>query len=176
MSDQTVGPRINELLAVEAAKWVGVKEVGGDNKGPEVEMFQKSVNGIAVGQSWCMDFMQYCIKAVEKEFSLTSPIFRSEHVLTVWNKSPVSMRSTAPEVGYLMFWQHVGTSNGHVGVVTRVGPKAGVVSTIEGNTGDGEGVVREGDGVYRRLRACEGTVKMKVLGYMKVFDETPSKT
>jgi len=42
----------NRLIA-EATKYVGVREVGGPNKGPDVEMFQRYTDGKAVGESWC---------------------------------------------------------------------------------------------------------------------------
>ena len=44
------------LLIHEAKRWVGVTEVGGNNRGQVVEIFQKAVGGVANGQPWCMDF------------------------------------------------------------------------------------------------------------------------
>jgi hypothetical protein len=41
------------LLAFEAARWKGITEVGGPNKGQIVEMFQKAVDGKAQGEPWC---------------------------------------------------------------------------------------------------------------------------
>lgn len=151
-----------------AKKYIGTKESGGDNKGRQVEEFQKAIDGKAQGEAWCMAFVQFCIKQVEKEdLTVNSKIFKSEHCLTVWNKTPESQRLKIPEVGCLILWQFGNTSNGHVGVVTCVGPTR--VDTIEGNTGEGKGIVREGDGVYERNRSRAGSEEMKVLGYLKVF-------
>jgi uncharacterized protein (TIGR02594 family) len=150
-----------------AQKYVGVKEKGGDNKGPEVEQFQKAVDGKAAGEPWCMAFVQFCINVVEAATKQKSKIFESEHCLTVWNKTPVEQRLKEPVPGCLVIWQFGDTSNGHVGIVTAVFKNS--IHTIEGNTGDGKGVVREGDGVYARNRSRVGSDKMKVLGYLKVF-------
>jgi uncharacterized protein (TIGR02594 family) len=157
----------NKRLIEVAKKYVGVKESGGDNKGPEVEKFQKAVDGKASGEAWCMCFVQYCIKEVEKEKNIKSKVFSSEHVMTVWNNTPKELRLTKPEVGSIMIWSFVGTASGHAGFVTKVGPTR--VDTIEGNTGDGKGIVREGDGVYERNRSHTGDAKMKVMGWLKVF-------
>lgn len=153
----------SRLTLIEIAqKYVGVKEQGGDNKGPEVERFQKAVDGKASGEPWCMAFVQYCIK----ESKLESKIFESEHCLTVWNKTPKEQRLKEPKVGSLVIWQFGDTSNGHVGIVTAVFKNS--IHTIEGNTGDGKGVVREGDGIYARNRSRAGSQQMKILGYLKI--------
>jgi hypothetical protein len=104
---------------------------------------------------------------VEKQTNVKSKIFKSEHCLTVWNNSPKELRLKEPEVGCLVIWQYDNTTNGHVGIVTKVNKNT--IETIEGNTGTGAGVVREGDGVYARKRSKAGSDKMKILGYLKVF-------
>lgn len=154
------------MLVEVAKRFIGVKEKG-DNRGPEVEAFQKALDGKAAGEPWCMAFVQYCILEVEKARNTKSKVSKSEHCLTVWNKSPKELRLKEPEVGCLIIWQFGNTSSGHVGIVTKVNKNT--VETVEGNTGDGSGVVREGDGVYARRRSKLGSQKMKVLGYLKVF-------
>lgn len=156
-----------ELLAV-AAKYVGVHEVGGPNKGPDVERFQKAVDGKAQGESWCMAFAQFCIIEVENRYSIKSPVYKSEHCLTVWNQTSSLMRLPKPEVGCLVIWRHGKTSAGHVGIVETLNSD-GTLGTIEGNTGAGAGVVREGDGVYRRTRSVTGSGDMNVVGFLRVF-------
>jgi hypothetical protein len=44
-------------------------------------------------------------------------------------------------------------------------------TTIEGNTGNGSGVVREGDGVYKRTRSINGAGTMVVMGFIDPFAE-----
>lgn len=154
-----------QQLILEAKRWVGVREKGGDNKGKEVELFQKAVDGKAQGESWCLGFVQFCVLKVLRETTL----YKTEHCLTLWNKTPKEYRLEAPIPGAIMVWQHAGTSSGHVGIVTRVAGDN--INTIEGNTGDGAGVVREGDGVYERTRSKKGTTSMQVLGWIKPYQE-----
>ena len=150
-----------------ARQFIGTKEEGGDNKGSLVELFQKALDGKAAGEAWCMAFVQYCVLEVERLTKTKSKIFKSEHCLTVWNKSPKELRLEKPEVGCLVIWQYGDTINGHVGIVTKVNKNT--IETIEGNTGTGAGVVREGDGVYARKRSKFGSDKMQIKGYLKVF-------
>jgi len=149
-------------------KYIGVREVGGPNKGADVERFQKAVDGKAQGESWCMAFSQFCIKEVEDKLAVKSPVYKSEHCLTVWNQTSSLMRLKDPEPGCLIIWRHGKTASGHVGVVELVNGD-GTVGTIEGNTGPGAGVVREGDGVYRRTRAVVGTADMPGVGFLRVL-------
>ena len=67
------------------------------------------------------------------------------------------------------------TTSGHVGIVIRLLPDSingSRVETIEGNTGNGAGVVREGDGVYRRVRSLAGSDTMKVKGFLRCWNPT----
>lgn len=168
MSDNMCEMSNEQLLVLTAKHFVGTREdPKKDNSGELIVLFQKAVDQKAEGESWCMAFAQYCIMEVEKAKQVKSRIFKSEHCLTVWNKSPKEMRLKEPEVGCLIIWQFGDTSNGHVGIVTKVNKNT--VETIEGNTGDGSGVIRNGDGVYARKRSKLGSDKMKVLGYLKAF-------
>jgi len=156
----------NLALIVEAKKWVGVHEQGGNNKGKEVEIFQKAVDGQSSGEAWCMAFVQYCIKQTEATLGIKSKIYRSEHCLTVWGKSPTTMRLTKPEVGCVVIWQHGTTSSGHTGFVTGVDANGNLL-TIEGNT-NGAGS-RDGDGVFSKTRNKTADGTLKVVGFLKVF-------
>lgn len=159
-------------LVAEATKWIGVRETP-KNRGPEVESFQRAVDGKAQGEPWCMAFVMYCLKAADA--AVTGPSFRlfeTEHVMTCWNRSPMEMRIQSLDVkpGDLMLWQHYKngkpTNSGHVGVVVGVqGP--GTIETIEGNTSDGSGVVREGDGVFRRVRHVTASGTMRLKGFLR---------
>jgi hypothetical protein len=162
-----------KLLTLEAQKWLGVVEKGGANKGPEVEMFQKALDGKAAGEPWCAAFMMYCIEQVEKATGVKSRLFKSEHVLTLWNKSPADLRAAKPQVGSLVIWQNYRdgrpTISGHVGIVVEH-PKPNVIFTIEGNTGPEAGVNREGDGVYKKVRPFPSVSKnMQIKGFLKVW-------
>jgi len=171
-SPQRLKPDINlniELLKT-AQSYVGTMEKGGDNKGPEVEAFQKAVDGKAHGEAWCMSYVQFCIKEVEQKFGIDSTIFKSEHCLTVWGKSPGAIRVARPTPGCIVIWRFKGTFNGHVGIVEKVGAN-NYIETIEGNTGESVGGIQDSDGVYRRVRRMDPpeAVKMQVLGYIRAF-------
>jgi len=144
----------------EASKHIGTVEVGGDNKGATVEAFQKAVDGVAAAESWCMAFVQYCLKAVGG-----SILFKSEHCLTVWEKSPIACRTMNPKPGAIVIWRMKGTNSGHTGIVKSV--VGTLMLTVEGNTGPGPGIERNGDGVYeksRNVRPLGGT--MELVGYL----------
>jgi uncharacterized protein (TIGR02594 family) len=155
------------LLLEIARKYVGVKEIGGENRGPEVEAFQKAVDGVADREPWCMSFVQHCIQQVEEELKVNSPLLSSEHCLSVWRAAPKECILYHPEAGSIAIWQMNGTLAGHTGIVERV--EADAFHTIEGNTSNGSGVVREGDGVYRRVRKRSGSGKMRLLGFLRPF-------
>ena len=158
-------------LVEVATKYIGIKESTNHNDGPEVEMFQKAVDGKAQGESWCMAFCQFCLQQVEQIENIRSNVFHSEHCLTVWNKTDKTLHSNKPEPGYIVIWQHGDTTQGHTGIVTDV-VDDNHFGTIEGNTADGSGVVRDGDGVYRRTRSIVGAGSMKVLGFINPFADT----
>lgn len=171
-----------KTLIDTATAFIGVTEEGADNCGKQVEIFQRAVNSKAERESWCMAFIQYClIKALEKltllpEFKnkVIDIVFKSEHVLTVWNKTDKKYRLTKPEIGCVVFWQFVKdgveTASGHTGLVVGISVDGKSITTIEGNTGPGGAVVRNGDGVYKKVRMVAGTKTMKVVGFIYPFD------
>lgn len=157
----------NDVLVHEAQNWIGVKE-DGDNSGPEVEMFQRTINAHPNKEAWCADFVIFCITQVEKKLAIKSEIYRSEVAQDLFFKSSPSLRLIEPCPGAVIIWRHGTTNLGHAGIIETVG-KDGFLTTIEGNTGPGDGVVREGDGVYRRLRTKTGSSSMSVVGFIKPF-------
>jgi hypothetical protein len=170
------------LLSFEAKRWVGVLEEG-QNSGQLIQIFQRLVDGRAEGEPWCMCFAQYCIKMVDqffaelfpKELASESSIFRSEHCLTTWNKSP-HLRILEPVKGSLCIWQKFDgdkpTTSGHTGIVTDV-HEDGTISIVEGNTAPQTSrmIEREGDGVYlkryKRDHMSKGSLKLK--GFLRVW-------
>lgn len=186
-ADLSVGVPV-EPLAVEfdagdevikqALTFVGVSEEGGDNKGKQVEEFQKAVDGKASGESWCMGFAMFVLLAVAKAFNLKMRLFKSESCTEVWNKSPKECRVLIDnlEPGDLLIWQYYGadgkpTWKGHTGFFKQWA-RDGRLETIEGNTGPAVGEIeREGDGVYIKIRTKTGTAKMNLLGGLRAFAE-----
>jgi hypothetical protein len=163
------------MLVFEAKRWVGIKEVGGQNKGQVVEMFQKAVDGKASGEPWCLAFVQFCLQMVDKEYDFVrqmkankAMVFNTEHCLTLWNNTNTNQRRKDPEIGTIVLWRHGDTTSGHAGIVTEILEK-GEFRTVEGNTGDGSGVIREGDGVFERVRSINGAGSMKILGFVHAW-------
>jgi len=167
---EIVTPIIDPNLAMVrmVQGFLGVKESGGDNRGEWVDKFEKSIGGKAEGQSWCLAFVQFCANEVAKQLGCTNKLFATEHCLTVWNKTDPKQRLPLPQVGCLIIWQFGNTAEGHVGTVVEVLPN-NQVKTIEGNTSDGKGINRNGDGVYERVRSTKGSESFHVKGFLKVF-------
>lgn len=168
-------------LVSEAEKWLSVREKGSPNHGPDVEMFQKEVDGKAQGEPWCMAFAQFCIAQVDRAlgpkaaFYRKSWIYRTEHCLTCWDRSPSGARAMLHEIepGMLVIWQFYkdgkATTNGHVGIVHSIVSK-GEIMTIEGNTQDRSHVVREGDGVYLMRRKIQYDGSFRLKGILRPWD------
>jgi uncharacterized protein (TIGR02594 family) len=164
--------QLNEALIAEAKKWVGVKETG-PNTGPEIKKFQEVIGG-AEPVAWCASFVQYCIAQIEKSEKIKSQIMKSEHVMTIWDKTPKMQRLDKPEPGCLVIWQKFKDGKptlwGHIGIVLEV-PKPNVLVTIEGNTSSDDGVNRDGDGVYRKIRSYPSLTKsMQIRGFLRVWN------
>lgn len=172
----------SRMLVEEAKKWVGIRESGA-NQGIEVQRFQKAVDGKAQGEPWCLSFVQFCVKEVDRKFQELYPVipnrpswlYPTEHCLTLWNKTPVKGRQAIPtRAGSLFLWQWFKdarpTAQGHVGIIAQI--HSDFATTVEGNTSDGSGMNREGDGVFIKTRPFETKgEKFKVLGFLSPWDE-----
>lgn len=162
------------LLIHEAKRWVGITEQGGNNRGQLVTLFQRAAGGLANGEPWCMAFVQFCIQAVDnlvadcESSTQKSLLFKSEHCLTVWNKSQV-LKIDNPKPGSLCIWQQGQTSFGHVGIIVGVNAD-GSIMTVEGNTSSAEaGNQREGDGVWLKRRTLDGSGSLRVKGFLRAW-------
>jgi hypothetical protein len=151
------------LFRLAAESCVGIKETT-HNAGPMVQLIQQTV-GEAEKEPWCMSFIMTCLAYAETKTGIKSPIYSSEHCLTVWAKSPKTSRvKKIPATGAIIIWQHGTSQAGHTGVMLEWKNKT--MDTVEGNTGSD---MREGDGVYFKTRSSTASGKMKVVGYLKPF-------
>ncbi len=149
-----------------ALSCVGIKEVGPDNCGLEVELFQSTVSK-PEAQSWCLSFLQSLIAFSESAYNVESHLPATESVSALWDSAPGELKLVAPMVGAIVCWAKNGSTLGHCGLVVGLGPEG--IFTVEGNTNDGATLEREGDGVY--LRARPRTFKtMHELGFLRVFN------
>lgn len=155
-----------QILVEAAQACVGICEVGGDNKGPMVELFQSAISR-PLEQSWCLDFVQAMVSYVELKTGITSSLAATELVLNLWDCEKGYSEVIQPQAGDIVIWQFKGTVHGHCGIVT--GSDDTHWLTIEGNTSDSVDIDRNGDGVYEKRRQKGGSKTMLELGFLSVF-------
>ncbi len=182
MTQEDVNEILNNGLAAYAKTFDGVREVGGNNKGEFVRMFQKAVDGTASGEAWCSAMASYCIKTwgnVMKSaidipgFKYSSALVLSESVCNFWFNNPASFRIEKPEVGSLILWRRWAngkpTWQGHIGIIVEVVDSV-TVRSIEGNTSSDSANERDGDGVFIKNRHIKRNYgSLRPLGFLKVF-------
>jgi len=164
MTDTTPAQRLIEVALAEADK--GVREVGGMNRGPDVEKYQKTV-GLSAGSPWCAAFVAWCV--TQSKGQVTPPGWCSGSAITQWHRGSRKMLAegfTTPEKADFqskvrpgMIWVRAKDAagataarrgtwvQGHTGIVVAVDEEG--FHTVEGNTNSAGS--REGDGVYRKL-------------------------
>jgi len=141
----------------------GVKEIG-NNGGPEVEMFLKSV-GRHKGDSWCMAFQYWTFE----DLGESNPLVRSGLCYDLYryarkNGVKVFLNPYVDNMrGYLIVWNKAGTFSGHIGKILE--NDDGDLLTIEGNTGSKS--QSDGDVVGKKKRTLKGMGKMRVLCIIK---------
>ena len=153
---------IQEAIISTAENYLGVREEGA-NSGYLVEKFQKATDGKAEKEPWCMCFVQYVSLEVCDLYGIKPVLYPSEHVQTVYVKTPAKYRSNKPGPGKIMImrkrtvqWQ------GHTGIELDEGCMS--FGTIEGNTNSAGG--REGDGVYKKKRFTKGNAIFEMRGHI----------
>jgi len=148
---------------------VGIREQGGNNQGPLVELIQETVGGHS-GEAWCMSFVQTCLAYAEMVTGLKSPIPVSESCDFVYKNTPdeyVVKKLPAPNA--IVIWIKP-NGTGHTGVLKEFNQK--MFTAIEGNTEKGirgGKVVRDGGGVYFTERDYPGSKDFKVRGFLIPF-------
>lgn len=146
---------------------VGVTEHGGNNAGPEVESYLKSVDRWK-GVPWCAAFVCWCFeKAANYNFK-----WASAGVEVIYNNAKKNGWLVArPFKGDLVLFDFgSGIPGDHIGFVKKVlalGPVF-TLRTVEGNTSSGEaGSQADGDGVFERTRV----VKKSRVSFVRVPDD-----
>lgn len=166
------------MLVHEARKWLNFTEQGGNNRGQAVELFQKFVDGTAVGEPWCMAFVQFLCDqvdlTVDSFFAMSldhrCQLFRSEHCLTVFNKTHLHLHITKPEQGAITVWQKGSLTSGHTGVVSDF-TMIDHFNSIEGNTGPQKVMNRDGDGVFEKSRYNGAVGDFHIKGWIRPWDD-----
>lgn len=158
-------------LACEAL--VGVREKSGRNDGPLVELIQETIGG-ANQEAWCASYIQSCLAYAEVKTGIESPIFPSEHCMTMWLRTPKKQRvKKIPAAGAIAIWNYPPSSNGHTGCVLEYEHKPGKMKMAEGNTTQGlkpnGEIERNGGGSYLTERSTKGSKTMVLVGFLKPF-------
>jgi hypothetical protein len=166
----------------EAEAKAGVKEEGGNNRGPKVEEYEKYVGSAVVGQSWCAAFVCWCMGQVSNKIdcSFTLPKEASAFRLEDW---AVAQRSKGvylldPEANTPRRGDIVIFNFSHVGFC-RVDESKGSFGTVEGNTTAGvskPAAERDGGGVYERSRKLKLVRSLVRLGAGSVAPDFGMRT
>ena len=147
----------DRIVAV-AAKEVGVREIGGNNKGPRVQEYQRATNLSGTGWPWCAAFICWCIREATKGMSVPFKLPKTALAYGFYGwagengidrkKNPGVDLKPGDIVAFKNF-SHVAIVAGHT--------KGGYIDTIEGNT-DARGS-RDGKkhgGVWKKRRRVSG--------------------
>ena len=147
-----------------ALAYVSTVEVG-QNRGPEIERFQRSV-GLPPGSPYCAAFVSYCLE----KGGATWPAVRSglaQHFITRQSiRASHVLRGVAVPPGSVVIWRKGSGWQGHAGFATSWDGACG--ETVEANTSPGKsGGQWDGDGVWRRRRCID------VGNYFRIVSFTP---
>ena len=150
--------RKDQVIVATARKFIGVVE-DAPNDGETVRLIQANLDGVAIKEPWDMAFVQFVLDSTGD-----NKLYKSEHVYTVWSRTPAKRRKAFPSPGYIAVWQKIVsgklTTGGHVGIVESVDGEN--FSTIEGN------VHEEGkQGVFIKSRHLGLDGSMKLLGFLR---------
>lgn len=150
---------------LEAARGeIGKGEVGGNNRGPDVEKYQGVFGYPNPDQPWCLYFIQWCLLSTG-----SSALARTGSCARVWDLSPEKLRLSSPRAGAIAILRSVSGSGGHAMIIEEILPD-GNVCTIEGNTSGGAGVEREGDVVARKTHDMTKLKGFTLVGYLDPWE------
>ena len=159
-------PKALENLAKIALSQVGVKEVGGNNNGPQVRKYQASTTLKPASWPWCAAFTGWVVREWLKDPEnsewlglkvMTPEKWRPKTAAAFgyisWAKdrpatAKVLSKKAKPQVGDFAIFDF-----SHIGVVTKV-LSNGSFQCVEGNTnGKGTRDSKSGDGVWLKTRS-----------------------
>jgi CHAP domain len=164
MADPTLScsTGIGEAAITCAASQVGVTEVGGNNCGPQVELFLAAV-GLSRGFAWCAAFCYWCFRQAAVQMKMTNPCPRTGGGLRLWHLADPVCHVYEPARGRIYVLDH-GNGNSHVGIVESVNDD-GTITEISGNTNAAGS--REGNAVARHTGKDPAAIHGgKLLGYL----------
>ena len=157
---------LRKKLAKIAAAEIGVREVGGNNRGPKILEYQSATWLKPAAWPWCAAFVCWVIKKWLTDTAVRANLLLHNNKLTEswrpktaaafdfanWAKErnlQILNRTARALAGDLAIFDF-----SHIGVVIRDQSKGSTqIVTVEGNTnGKGERDSTSGDGVWRKIR------------------------
>ena len=152
---------LSELAVEIALGEVGVREVGGNNRGAKVEAYLATV-GLVGGQPWCSAFLHYVFQLAAARLKLRNPYPMTGSSQAVWRRVELICIEQNPSVGAVYVLNHSETT-GHVGIVTSLEP----LRETSGNT-RATGGGRAGDSVATHDGTPEVSHGGELLGYLQL--------
>lgn len=172
---------LDRLVAI-ARSQIGVREVGGNNRGDRIREYQSATELPAGAWPWCAAFTSWCIREWLKDKDVVA-------WLNLQRRTPEEWRpKTALAYGYTAWArQHPNTTRiftereralagdivtfdfSHIGFV--VSESGNTIQTIEGNTnGRGDRDSESGDGVWLKVRK-----KTLVKDLIRIIPSSPTR-
>lgn len=111
---------------------LGIHEIGGNNRGPDVERFLASV-GLGPGFAWCAALVFYVFRHVAQQLGITNPCPKTAKAVRLWALADGACRDSNPSVGAIYVLDHGTpgdiaaewksnryTDDGHAGIIVCV--------------------------------------------------------
>jgi hypothetical protein len=154
---------LSRLVAI-AAKEVGVKEQGGNNRGPRIVVYQQATWLKPDAWPWCAAFTAWVLREWLKDDEVLAALHIDESDAFAWrcrDASAFGWVKWAQKQGLYITDEKEPAKAGdiivfdfsHIGIVEKDQVPGGLIQCIEGNTnGKGERDSVTGDGVWRKQR------------------------
>ncbi len=154
---------LEKLIAI-AQSQVGVREIGGNNRGDQIREYQKATELVPAAWPWCAAFIDWCIKEWLEDSQVTKwlnlqrstpeewrPKTALAYGLTAWARKRQNTTKIFTEKDRAKLGDIVTFDFSHVGFV--VSDNGHWIECLEGNTnGKGERDSESGDGVWKKIR------------------------
>lgn len=151
-----------EALLTCARQTAGEREEGGNNRGPDVDLWNRAV-GNPLGSPWCAAWVFSMHGGAADAIGMPNPCPRTGSSHALWTMADPASRSQLPAPGDVFVVDH-GNGLGHCGIVEAVSPSGDMVTTIEGNTNSAGS--REGNAVARHTWNPRAGARGVLLGYV----------
>lgn len=157
-------PAMIEKLADIARSQIGVKEVGGNNRGTKIREYQSATNLEPAAWPWCSGLVCWCVREWLKDPEVVKwlnlkvltpekwrPRTAAAFGLIEWAKKHPDTTEVLPETAQAKVGDIVIFDFSHTGIV--VGTTKGSILCVEGNTNQrGDRESNSGDGVWLKTR------------------------